>query len=130
MIFFGMRPFYPGFFFQARSQWGKHLDGWPDRRAPGYRHLLLEADRVVPAGSRVAVLFPTLEWGRGYSYAYYRAQYFLAGRILIPLAWTDGPRTARLSEAEYVVVYQSAIPRGGWEIVFSNSDGLIARRAQ
>ena len=130
MIVFGMRPFYPGFIFVDRSRWGKHLDGWPDRFAPGYRRLLLEAERIVPAGSRVAILFPSLEWERGYSYAYYRAQYFLAGRIVIPLAWTDGPRTGRLSEAEYVVVYQAAVPRDGWEIVLSNADGMIARRAR
>ncbi|MCM2313949.1 MAG: hypothetical protein NDJ92_02190 [Thermoanaerobaculia bacterium] len=130
LIFFGMRPFYPGFLFVARSEWARQLDGWPDRRAPGYRRLLLEAERIVPAGSRVAIVFPSLEWEGGYSYAYYRAQYFLAGRIVIPLAWTDGPRPARLSEAEYAVVYLSAIPRDGWEIVLSNADGMVARRSR
>jgi len=130
-VLVGIRPTHFGFLFAGRAGFAVHLEAWPDRRAPGYRELLEEADRRLPASARVAVLYSPREWAEGYSYAYYRAQYFLAGRIVIPLAWTDRARFERLEEAEYVVAYRSTLPQGAaWESLFSTPEGAILRRVQ
>lgn len=129
LVLVGVRPFYFGFLFADRARWGAHFEALPDRRAPAYRDLLLEANRILPSEGRVALLFAPLDWAGGYSYAYYRAQYLLAGRTVIPLAWTDGARLERLDEADYVVAYRSALPPGGvWEKLFSSAEGAILRR--
>jgi hypothetical protein len=130
LVGFGLRPFYVTFLFSDREAWGRHLEQFPDRRAPGYVELLREAGARIPPGARVAIVFPTLDWSRGYSYAYYRAQYLLAGRVVVPLSWFDRARPERLSEAEYVVVYRSAPPAGRWLILVRNADGAVARRSR
>lgn len=130
LVGFGLRPYYVRFLVADRQEWGRRLDAFPDRRAPGYVELLREADAVIPSGSRVAVVFPTLDWPGGYSYAYFRAQYLLAGRVMIPLAWFDGPTPARIGEADYVVVYRAAPPPGRWDVLFRNADGAVAMRAR
>lgn len=131
LVLVGVRPFYLGFLLADRTRWGARFEAWPDRSAPAYRDLLLEANHIIPAAGRVAVLFSPLDWGEGYSYAYYRAQYLLAGRIVIPLAWTDRARLDRLDEADYVVAYRSALPPGGgWELLFSSAEGAILRRTR
>lgn len=126
----GLRPYYARFLLSGREQWGRYLEEFPDRRAPGYAELLRAADGLIPSGARVAVVFPTLDWPRGYSYAYYRAQYLLAGRVVVPLSWFDRPRPERIAEAEYVVVYRTAAPAGRWDVLFENGDGAIARRSR
>jgi len=130
LVGFGLKPFYVTFLSADRDGWGRHLDQFPDRRAPGYVELLRAAADRIPAGSRVAIVFPTLEWSRGYSYAYFRAEYLLAGRVVVPLSWFDRPRPERIVEAEYVVVYRSGPPPGRWQIVFRNGDGAVARRVR
>jgi hypothetical protein len=128
LVLFGLKPFYARFLVADRQAWGTRLDAFPDRRAPGYVDLLREADPRIPAGSRVAIVFPTLDWPGGYSYAYFRAQYLLAGRVLIPLSWFDRPQPERIEEADFVVVYRAAPPRGRWQILFQNRNGAVARR--
>lgn len=130
LVITGLRPFYARFLAADRQGWARHFDAFPDRRAPGYVDLLREAGARIPMGSRVAVVFPTLDWPRGYSYAYYRAQYLLAGRVVIPLSWVDGPRVSRIEEAEYLVVYRSVLPRVEWEVLFENGDGAVVRRTR
>lgn len=128
LVGFGLRPFYARFLVADRQGWGRHLDSFPDRRAPGYVELLREAGAHVPPGGRVAIVFPTLDWSGGYSYAFFRAQYLLAGREVVPLSWSDGPRAGRITEAEYAVVYRTVPPGNGWRTLFRNRDGAILRR--
>lgn len=130
LVGFGLKPYYVTFLFADRAGWGRHLEAFPDRRAPGYAELLRAAGDQIPAGARVAIVFPTLDWPRGYSYAYFRAQYLLAGRVVVPLSWFDRARPERIGEAEYVVVYRSAPPAGRWQILFQNADGAVARRSR
>jgi hypothetical protein len=130
LVGFGLRPFYVTFLLADREGWARRLEQFPDRRAPGYVELLREAGARIPDGARVAVVFPTLDWPGGYSYAYYRAQYILAGRVVVPLSWFDRPRPERLSEAEYTVVYRTAPPAGRWTVLFQNADGAVARRSR
>ncbi|MBI2214953.1 MAG: hypothetical protein HYU52_15000 [Acidobacteria bacterium] len=128
LVVFGVMPYYVTFLVDDRVKWHSLLEQFPDRRAPGYRELLREADARIPRGERVAIVFPTLEWPRGYSYAFFRAEYLLAGRVIVPLSWWDGPAPERIAEAEYIVVYGAGRPSGRWERLFQNGDGEVARR--
>lgn len=128
LVWYGLKPFYVTFLAADRARWSEMLSKFPDRRAPGYVELLGEADARIPRGARVAIVFPTLDWPRGYSYAYYRAQYLLAGRVVVPLSWFDGPRPGRIGEAEYVVAYRAPLPPGEWEPLRQTADGTVARR--
>ena len=128
LVYVGLKPFYVTFLGADRAQWGRHLEEFPDRRAPGYVALLHAAGDHVPMGARVAVVFPTLDWPRGYSYAFFRAQYVLAGRVFVPLSWYDGPRPERIAEADYAIVYRHEMPAGAWDVLFQNADGSVLRR--
>lgn len=130
LVGFGLKPYYVRFLVGDRAGWGRYLEQFPDRRAPGYIELLRIAEGHIPPGARVAIVYPTLDWPRGYAYAYYRAQYVLAGRIVVPLAWFDRPRPERIDEAEYVVVYRAAPPAGRWAILAQSADGAVARRSR
>lgn len=104
------------------------LSGFPDRRTPAYLALVKKAADEVPAGARVAVLYSTLEWHRGYSYAYFRAQYFLPGRAIVPLGWPNGPQPQRVAEADWAIVYGAELPDGNWTVVAEVPDGKLVRR--
>lgn len=128
LVGFGLKPYFVTFLVADRGVWARHLERFPDHRVPGYVELLRAAGAKIPPGARVAIVYPTLDWGSGYSYAYYRAEYFLAGRIVVPLSWSDRARPERISEAEYVVVYRTEPPASGWEILLQTGDGVVARR--
>ncbi len=53
-------------------------------------------------GEKIAIVVPPNKWDDGYSYAYYRAAYFLAGREVLPLITEDDrfhPENVRAAEA-------------------------------
>ena len=128
LVGFGLKPFYVRFFVADRAGWARFLEAFPDRRAPGYLELLRSAGERIPPGARVAIVFPTLDWSGGYSYAYFRAQYVLAGRVVVPLSWVDRARPERIEDAEYAVVYRAEPPGGRWAVLFQNGDGAVVRR--
>jgi len=128
LAYFGLQPYYVRFLFVDRGPWAQMLTDFPDRRTPAYLDLVKVAAREIPPDASVAVLFPTLEWHRGYSYAYFRAQYFLPGRTVIPLGWPTGAQPARIAEADWVIVFGTDPPEGGWSVVAEVSDGKLVRR--
>jgi hypothetical protein len=125
----GLQPFYGRFLFVDRSPWAQMLEAFPDRRNPAYLELVKRAADEIPSGDSVAVLFSTLEWHRGYSYAYFRAQYFLPGRTVVPLGWPAGPQPHRIAEAEWAIVFGTDPPDGEWRVVVSGPGGELLRRA-
>lgn len=130
VVYVGLQPFYARFLVADRAPWAEMLAGFPDRRFVTYPDLLASAAEVIPSDASVAVVFPTLEWHRGYSYAYFRAQYFLPGRRVVPLGWPSGPRPERLAEAEWVLVFATPMPEGEWTVVAEVPDGRVARRTR
>lgn len=97
-----------------------YLTELPYRKVPGMRTLLIEADRRTPLGARILFATPHKTWDDGYTYAFRRAQYLLAGKDVIPML---GP--AR--EADYVVCWRCAPPRG-FRVIFRNENGTLAKR--
>ena len=81
------------------------------------------------AGESVAVLVPAVHWERGYSYAYYRASYVLAGRVVLPLI-DDADRfhPENLRRAELVAIWRAPVPPTHRKLVWQGNGGLLVRR--
>ena len=81
------------------------------------------------AGESVAVLVPTVHWEGGYSYAYYRASYVLAGREVLPL-FDDADRfhPENLRRAELVAIWGAPVPPTHRKFVWQGYGGLLVRR--
>src|SRR5256885_11697693 len=63
---------------------------FPDRLwYPDYPAFLEEVRAHTRPGDTIAILVPSMRWEAGYSYAYYRASYVLAGREVLPLVQPD-----------------------------------------
>lgn len=78
-------------------------------------------------GDTIAVIVPVMRWDDGYSYAYYRASYFLSGREVLPLIDGDGrTHPENFAAAKYVAVWRARIaPRG--TVVWSGDGGVLTR---
>ncbi len=103
----------------------------PDRAATGYPDFLREVSRRTGRGAKVAVVFPGKRWHGGYSYGYFRAAYFLAGREVLPLVnRNDQFLTANFAQADYIASWQNSARVGGFDVVWSGHDGVLLRRAK
>jgi hypothetical protein len=80
-------------------------------------------------GERVAVIVPAAKWERGYSYAYYRASYLLAGREVLPLVdERDRFRRENLLRADVVASWRAPVPATHPNLVWSGDGGVLVRR--
>src|ERR1041385_1176909 len=75
--------------FYRRAALAPVFERYADRMWLPYAAFLRGVREHTQDGQTIAVLVPTLDWDRGYSYAYYRASYFLAGREVLPLAGSE-----------------------------------------
>lgn len=128
LLFYGLQPFYARFVFVDRRPWADMLSRFPDRRDPTYVDLVKKSSETIPMGATVAVLYSTLDWNRGYSYAYFRAQYFLPGRKVVPLGWPTGAHPGRVTEADWLIVHGADPPGGPWTPVVDLPSGKLLRR--
>ncbi|HET7711514.1 MAG TPA: hypothetical protein VFL80_06255 [Thermoanaerobaculia bacterium] len=77
---------------------------------PEYIRFLGEVRRKTAPGDSIALAVPALHWEYGYSYAYYRASYLLAGREVLPLITpNDRFLPDNLSAADRVAAWQSRV---------------------
>ena len=103
----------------------RYADGiwWPE-----YPRFLEEVRARTRDGDSIALLVPTRHWDGGYSYAYYRASYFLTGREVLPLVTPEDvivPQNFR--RARYVAIWRMQPPRVG-RVVWSGSGGVLVRQ--
>jgi hypothetical protein len=101
----------------------------PDRLWPEFPKFLEEVRARTQNGDAIALIVPTLDWENGYSYAYYRASYFLAGREVLPVADSAGrlhPENFRA--AKYAAVWGREIPAGRATVVWRGHGGTLLRR--
>lgn len=80
-------------------------------------------------GDSVAIVVPTLNWDEGYSYAYYRASYLLAGREVLPVSMDDHrlhPEAFRA--AKFVAVWGRPFPPSRYQVVWQGEGGVLLRR--
>src|SRR5947208_10387206 len=92
-----------------------HLHALFERQAdtswyPEYPAFLDEVRAHTQPGDSIALLVPLMHWDGGYSYAYYRASYFLSGREVLPLVTrSDQPLVDIFNRAKLVVVLDRSL---------------------
>ncbi|HEY2325831.1 MAG TPA: hypothetical protein VGJ82_23445 [Thermoanaerobaculia bacterium] len=101
---------------------------YPDRGWEGYPAFLEEVRAHTKAGDSIALVVPSMHWDNGYSYAYYRASYFLAGREVLPLVDRgDVPQRANFTRAKYVAAWRRRV-QGPVHPVWSGEGGTLLER--
>ena len=96
---------------------------WPD-----YPRFLEAVRAKTQRGDTIALFVPTFSWEGGYSYAYYRASYFLAGREVLPVIVPGDRRVPQnANRAKYVAIWHGR-PPSGVHVVFEGFGGTLVRR--
>jgi hypothetical protein len=95
----------------------------PYRKLPGFRRLLLDADRSTPRGARIAIALPYSEWEGGYGYGYYRASFLLPGKQVVPLLPPSNIRVA-----DYVLAWHARPSIDGFVPLWTTADGTLLKR--
>jgi hypothetical protein len=102
----------------------------PDRAWPDYPVFLQGVREHTKPGDTIAIIVPAMGWETGYSYAYYRASYFLTGREVLPIVT---PANARLPQnfrgAKYVAVFGVGL-RVPADVVWRGGRGALLRLRQ
>ena len=93
--------------FANRAAMHDAMTRYPDRGWEGYPSFLEGVRARTKPGDTIALVVPGSSWDRGYSYAYYRASYFLTGREVLPVIDSDDtPQPGNLARAKCVVVWR------------------------
>jgi hypothetical protein len=83
---------------------------YPDRGWDAYPGFLEQVRALTKPGDSIALVVPASHWDGGYSYAYYRASYFLAGREVLPVVDSgDVPQPENFARAKYVAAWRRSV---------------------
>ena len=100
-----------------------------DRLWPDYPRFLEGVRAHTQSGDTIAVVVPTLNWDSGYSYAYYRASYFLTGREVLPLSDSENHlQLLNFRQAKYIAAWRTPVPQAHFTVVWSGAGGVLLRR--
>jgi hypothetical protein len=103
---------------------------YPDRRWPDYPLFLEGVREHTKPGDTIGVIVPAMNWDGGYSYAYYRASYFLTGREVLPLVTADNRRVQQnFRAAKYIAVFGVGL-RVPADVVWRSGRGALLRLRQ
>src|SRR6185436_13409793 len=93
---------------------------------PQYPQFLADVRAHTKKGDSIALIVPQLKWDDGYSYAYYRASYFLSGRVVLPVVTPDnGNVHQNVVRAGYVALWRIAPSATRRRVVFEGHDGVL-----
>lgn len=113
--------------FIDRTSFARAMAAYPDRLWPEYPRFLEGVREHTKPGDSIAVIVPGMGWDDGYSYAYYRASYFLTGREVLPLVT---PENGRLMEnfrgAKYIAAFGVRL-RVPADVVWQSEHGALLR---
>ncbi len=113
--------------FVDREPLARALDGFYDRQWPQYPHFLADLREHTKPGDTIAVVVPAMGWDDGYSYAYYRASYFLTGREVLPLVTPDNRRLPQnFLAAKYIAVFGVRL-RVPADVIWQGDQGALLR---
>lgn len=116
--------------FIDRAESVREMARYPDRVWPDYPFFLEGVREHTKPGDTIAVIVPAMNWDGGYSYAYYRASYFLTGREVLPLVT---PGNVRLQQnflaAKYIAVFGVGL-RVPADVVWRGGRGTLLRLRQ
>ena len=100
---------------------------YSDRVWPDYPLFLEGVREHTKPGDTIAVIVPTMQWDTGYSYAYYRASYFLTGREVLPLMRPDNVRLPQnFRGAKFIAVFGVGL-RAPADVVWRSGRGALLR---
>lgn len=100
----------------------------PDRLWPEYPRFLDGVRERTQNGDSIALIVPTTDWENGYSYAYYRGSYLLAGREVLPISDSGGGRhPENVRRARYLAVWGRSFPPGPYTVVWRGHRGALLR---
>jgi hypothetical protein len=113
--------------FIDRALYARELAAFPDRQWARYPQFLEGVHAHTRPGDTIAIVFPVMGWESGYSYAYYRASYFLPGREVLPLIDPqDRPLPQNFRGARYVAAFGATL-RTPADIVWRGDGGTLLR---
>jgi len=112
-----------------RAYFAHFYAAFADRLWPQYPRFLEGVRAHTREGDSIAVVVPTLDWDGGYSYAYYRASYFLTGREVLPLSDRDNHlQLLNFRSARYIAVWNTSMPQAHFTTVWRGDGGVLLRR--
>lgn len=126
-----IRPIFVKLLFVDRQALYAIYSSDPDKYTLEYPRFLEEVARRTKEGESIAIVVPMRRWDGGYSYAYYRASWFLAGRRVLPLVWRDDrliEENAR--KADWVAAWRLRVGGAGLEQVWSGHGGMLMRQVK
>jgi len=101
-----------------------------DRAWPDYPRFLEGVREHTQPGDTIAIIVPAMRWEAGYSYAFYRASYFLTGREVLPvLTPHDEPLPQNYRAAKYIAVFGVGL-RIPPDAVWRSRRGALLRQRQ
>ena len=113
--------------FVDRKPYMRAMALYPDRRWPQYPRFLDGVRAHTKPGDTIAVVVPAMGWDDGYSYAYYRASYFLTGREVLPLV---DPQNGRIPPnfraARYIAAFGVTL-RVPADVIWQGEGGALVR---
>jgi hypothetical protein len=113
--------------FIDRAEAVRAMARYPDRVWPDYPLFLQGVREHTRPGDTIAVIVPAMTWDGGYSYAYYRASYFLTGREVLPLVTPDNIRLQQnFRAAKYIAVFGVGL-RAPADVVWRGGRGALLR---
>jgi hypothetical protein len=118
--------------FVSRGTLSAILSRWPETQMPGdwlrYPRFLQQVQARTNEGDTIAVIIPTMKWDDGYSYAFYRASYFLTGRQVLPLITSDDrSHLENFRAARYIVVWHRPVHPGMGAVVWQGEGGVLLK---
>jgi hypothetical protein len=116
--------------FIDRAESVRAMTRYPDRAWPDYPLFLEGVREHTKPGDTIAVIVPAMTWDGGYSYAYYRASYFLTGREVLPLVTAGNVRVQQnFLAAKYIAVFGVGL-RVPADVVWRGGRGALLRLRQ
>jgi hypothetical protein len=113
--------------FVDRTPIARAMTFLPDRQWPQYPRFLEGVRAHTQPGETIAVVVPSMAWDDGYSYAYYRASYFLTGREVLPLVTPGNGRLPQnFRAATYVAAFGVKL-RVPADVVWQGEGGELVR---
>lgn len=127
IVVIGIEPILLSLPFRDRRPMATAFATRADRLFAGYVEFLADVRSHTRNGDSIALMVPSRSWERGYSYAYYRASYLLAGREILPLVdRNDRLIGENLRAAQYVAAWGVTPPAG--DVVVKRSGGSLVKR--
>jgi hypothetical protein len=113
--------------FISRTAAIREMVTYTDRAWPEYPRFLEGVRERTEPGDSIAIILPIRSWENGYSYGYYRASYFLAGREVLPVV-QPGDRVVpqNIRDAKYIAAFGVRL-RPPADVLWGSGRGTLLR---